>query len=349
MTSRILTRRWPRALLLGSAGMTLGAGAAHAEGDWTRRFRVGLVTAVNVEAEFTFGGAFNLSGNNPGAPGVSGVDHFYDNGQVRVDDTGNAGGYTTFWSYQDAGQYDALNETLTFNGTTSFALQGSDVTNTEEPYFGLDLAYGGRLTDVGTGVLGWEFGFSVMPMNFEDTDPHPVLAERVTHRFSTAGIVVPQAPYSGSSSGIGPAISDVATEIGTSISPGLLTGSRELEALYFDFRLGPNLQWHLGGRWAASLGGGVAMGLVSGEYTFNEQIEFNNGTTLNRGGESSTKLTFGGWGEGMIYWRSDQKAELYLGVQYSALGDATFGSGGREVRLKLGNGIRFLAGIHWIF
>ncbi|HAV61346.1 MAG TPA: hypothetical protein DCY13_03170 [Verrucomicrobiales bacterium] len=339
-----------RSLMLGAAGATLAGGAAHAQGDWSKRFRIGLVTAINVETEFAFGGQFGVTGSDPGQPGVPGLNHVYDDGYVRLDDTGNAGGFTSNWGYENPGQYDAASGTLTFRGTTSFTQNSTRIRTTEEPYYGVDLAYGGRLLDIGTGVFGWGFGFNVLPMKFEDRAPRTVAAERVVHRFSTGGIVVPQAPYQGGLSGQGPVISDLAQEISRESTTGNLTGTRQMEALAFEFRLGPNMQWHLGGRWAASLGAGAAMGVVSGDFDFNERIDFaGGGFTTTRGGDSSTELVFGGWGEALLYYRTDQEAELYVGAQYSIMDDATFGGSGREARLKLGNGIRFLAGIHWIF
>jgi hypothetical protein len=45
-----------------------------------------------------------LGQNDPGPATGGGVDRFYDDGFVRVDATGNPGGYTWFWSYENATQ-----------------------------------------------------------------------------------------------------------------------------------------------------------------------------------------------------------------------------------------------------
>lgn len=42
--------------------------------------------------------------NGPGPASGGGVARFYDDGFVRVDATGNSGGYTSFWSYENASQ-----------------------------------------------------------------------------------------------------------------------------------------------------------------------------------------------------------------------------------------------------
>ncbi len=338
--------------LCGAAGLMLCSTATQAQENpsWTKRFRLGLVAGINLEAEFSLGGAFGVSGVDPGLPGIGGVNHSYDDGYVRLDDTGNAGGYTSNWGYQDSSQYDPTGETLTFRGTTSFNQAGSTATATDEPYYGLDLAYGGRLMEAANGVLGWEFGFMFLPATFEDREPHQVTAQRVVHRFITAGIVLPQAPYNGGTSGVGPVIGDVADELSGETTTGTLTGSRTVEANVMDFRLGPNLQWHLGGRWSASVGGGFALGLVTGDYSFDESIAYESGGTASNSGEfSSTELVYGGYAEALVYFRAEENSEIYVGARYVSMGDATFSGGGREVRLKLGNGLFLAAGIHWIF
>lgn len=341
-----------RRCLLAAAGVMFCSAAAQAQENpsWTKRFRLGLVVGINLEAEFSLGGDFGVSGVAPGLPGVGGGDHSYDDGYVRLDDTGNAGGYTSNWGYRDSSQYDPAAETLTFRGTTSFSQTGSTATATDEPYYGLDLAYGGRVMEAAGGVLGWEFGFMFLPATFENREPHQVTAQRVVHRFSTAGIVLPQAPYNGGTSGVGPVIGDVAEELPGETTTGTLTGSRTVEANVMDFRLGPNLQWHLGGRWAASVGGGFALGLVTGNYSFDESLAYESGgTTSNSGTLSSTELVYGGYAEALVYFRAEENSEIYVGARYVSMGDATFSGGGREVRLKLGNGLFLAAGIHWIF
>jgi len=68
----------------------------HSE-DWTRHFQMGAIAALNISAKFHESGDFKISGNDP----QHGI---YDDGYVRTDDTGNAGGYTGYWGYQKASQ-----------------------------------------------------------------------------------------------------------------------------------------------------------------------------------------------------------------------------------------------------
>src|ERR1041385_972660 len=64
--------------------------------DWSRHFRIGMLVGFNLKASFRLSGEFSVSGSQPGATNVSGLDHFYDDGYVRVDETGNALGKTIY-------------------------------------------------------------------------------------------------------------------------------------------------------------------------------------------------------------------------------------------------------------
>ena len=82
----------------------------------------------NLSAEFgvSAGGAFNAKArfgstadvlpfaNDPGAA-TPGTDHNYDDGYNRVDSSGNAGGMTSDWGYQNGSQYNAVNGTIRMN------------------------------------------------------------------------------------------------------------------------------------------------------------------------------------------------------------------------------------------
>src|SRR6185295_19021010 len=99
------------------------AASAQAEGEWLKHFRVGMSFGLNMKTDFTTSGSFPISGSNPG-PAAPKLDHFYDDGYVRVDQTGDALNRTSFWGYRDATQRDTAAETLTYHGTRSFTASG---------------------------------------------------------------------------------------------------------------------------------------------------------------------------------------------------------------------------------
>src|SRR4051812_15285073 len=78
----------------GLVGLALLASHARAEEpydpSWTKNFRVGALTGLGIKGQIKLRGSLGGSGNNP-ANGT------YDDGYVRGDATGNAGGQTSNW------------------------------------------------------------------------------------------------------------------------------------------------------------------------------------------------------------------------------------------------------------
>jgi hypothetical protein len=333
------------------AGVTLAVCSARAQEDWTKRFRIGATAAFNISADFSTSGTFDVGGNGPGPVGVPGQNHFYDDGYVRVDNTGNAGGYTTYWGYDDPSQYDPRANTLTYQSTTSFDQSQNTGTIDDAPYFGFDMAYGTTLTEIWGGALGWELGFTLLPINITGSDSSPTTGSRTVHQFSTGGLIMPQAPYNGSAVGTGPAIQDIATGLTTEESTGTLYGSRDLDSMLYNIRLGANARWDLGGRWSMSAGLGFATGIVTSDYTYKETIVYDlgGGTSNYSGSYRSTDYVFGGYGELMVYCQVEKSGELYLGGQYMGMTSVHMSDQGRDAELNLNGGIFITAGIHWAF
>jgi hypothetical protein len=320
------------------------------ENEWPRHFRVGALVGLNLEAEFTMGGNFTVSGSQPGEPGQPGVNHIYDDGYVRVDQTGNAQGRTSFWGYQNASQYDPVAQTLTYHSAKSFAASGN-AESEDAPYFGVDMAYGGKLWRWGPTQIGWEFGFGFLPISIKDNQPVEADTIRTVHTFSTGGILLPGAPYNGGPSGIGPTIPDLATALpdDDEIS-GSITGSRTLDVSLYVARLGPMLHWELHPRWAVSFSAGPAVGYVDGELRFDETIvSADGGNANNRGRTGDADFVFGGYVNATLLFHAEEHGDIYVGVQYMPLGSASVSGGGREARLDMSGGLYFSAGVNWPF
>lgn len=322
--------------------------------DWPRHFRVGMLVGFNVNASFSMNGQFSVSGSNPGDAGVSGQNHFYDDGYVLRDATGNALGRTSFWGYDQPSQYNPTAQTLTFHSAESFQANASAKVE-GAPSFGFDLAYGGRLAHWGAARINWEFGFGLLPISIKDTATIPGTVSRKIHTFSTEGILLPTAPYHGGSSGIGPTIKDVATDVSDLSSsvgdtgPGTITGSRTLDTTLYVFRLGPLVHWELSPRWAVSASAGPAVGLVNGDLKYDELVQAGNTSGINTGSVGGSDWVFGGYVGATVMYHAVPNGDIYLGVQYMPLGTAQIGGGGREAKLDLSGGVYISAGINWPF
>jgi hypothetical protein len=326
------------------AALTVAARPAQGQGDddWTRHFRVGTQIGLNIKADFSMSsGSFQISGKQPG---------IYDDGYVLVDQTGNAQGYTSYWGYQNPSQYDPVSQTLSMHSATSFTYSGGGASGGFAPYVGFDMAYGGNLFRWGRTQIGWELGFGLLPIEIEDAHPLTVTVTRTVQSFNTGGIFMPTAPYNGGPSGIGPTIVDTATAQPDDTVGGTVTGSRTLDVTLYNIRLGPTVYRPLGRRLAVEASGGFALGVVSGDYKFDETIVLADGSSaVNTWKIGATDVVYGGYVNAVLLYHVVPNGDIYLGAQFMPLGNASVSSGGRQARLNLGSGVYFSGGINWPF
>lgn len=327
------------------AGLLAASTEGVAYDDWVRHFRLGTWVGFNIGADFSVSGTVPLGAAQPGVAGIGGVDRTYDDGYVRVDETGNAQGVTSYWGYQDASQLSG--STLIYRASKSFTTADS-VSKDGGPQFGLDMAYGWNLRQWGTSRLGVEFGFGLLPVDLKDSRALSGVFERSVHAFDTGGILVPQAPYSGGSSGIGPTIRDIPTALPDETTPGQLTGFRQIDAWLYNLRLGPQYYQDIGQKWGFSASGGFATGIVAGDYVFDETVFVGGASGVrNVGRIGKTDFVFGAYANTLLYYHLTDQADIYAGVQWMMLGDTRFSNANREAVLKMGSGFQVLVGINW--
>jgi hypothetical protein len=307
--------------------------------DWTRHFRIGALVAMNISANFSMNGTFGISGNNP-AQGI------YDDGYVRVDNTGDVGGGTTYWGYKNASQLNGT--TLTMDAATSF----SGTSNSKEnggAFPGFEMAYGDNLWYWKHARVGWELGFGLMPITITDNSPMSAIVDQSAYAFNVGNVVIPEAPYSGNPSGSSVMIPDTASAINQSLTVGTVTGTHSLEVILYTLRLGPSFYWDLTEHVGMSLGAGPAVGVVSGNYKYDEIITASGVSAHNSGQIGGTDLVYGGYVNATVMYHVMDNGDIYAGVQFMPMSDATVGGGGREGQLNLGGQLYFSVGINWPF
>ncbi len=332
-------------------GLVLGLVQAQSQivSDWMNQLRVGGLVGFNINADFTTHGQFSISESKPGPAGVSGVDHLYDDGYVRVDQTGNAQGYTSYWGYENASQYNGANHTLQMHSATSFTTSHSG-NNSDAPYVGAELAYTANPWLWGETHLGFEFGFGYLPIQIKDNMQAQASVTRSIYSFDTGGILMPTAPYNGGPSGIGPTIHDIATALPGDTVPGTIGGTQTLEVNLLILRLGPSFYWDLGQHFGASAGAGAAVGIMPGELKYDELITLPDGSTAhNQAQADSTPITFGGYVGGAVMWHAVSHGDIYVSAQFMPMGSKTFDGQGRQARLNLQGQVLISAGVNWPF
>jgi hypothetical protein len=339
------------------AVLTLSLTRAHAQydPDWMWNVRAGVMAGFNIKASFKTGTSLSLSGNNPGATNKPAVNHFFDDGYVRVDDFGNSGGFTTYWGYQNASQVDAANHQLLYHNASSFnTANGTSLSgHSDNADIGFDLAFGGYPWRMEHMRIGFDLGFGYLPItsSAKESAVAGTVAQNV-YSFDTGTIVVPGAPYNGGRSGFGqPSIHDSMSLLSSSGSNATLSGSQTLDVTLYSFRLGPSLYWDLSRYFGLSVSAGPAIGIVSGELRFNDTVTIigDGPATPHKGGFSSTEFVYGGYVNATLTYHAVANGDIYLSAQYMPLSNANFSGGGRSAKLDMHGAVYVSAGINWPF
>jgi len=330
------------ALLAGTAAVS---SATHAQAaDWTKHFRVGMQVTLNIEAEFSGGGLFDI----PIREGR------YDNGYVLADSTGDPV-VTTNWGYDTDEQFDPATRLMTFSRAESFSGQIGDSTKDDSPYLGVELAYGTAITRWGDALIGWEAGYSFLPIGISDS--------RTASGFTTVGrypyripdgVIVPPAGHRGTASGLPgqPVIErDLAGDPTFEDIAGRASVSRKLDVSLHTLRAGPTIHLELARRWAFQGGLGPAIGYVTGDYEFDERITATGGGTSTRaeGDFGADEFVYGGYAQALLLFHFEEHGDIYAGLQFMGLTGGDFEEGDRSAKLNLGSTLSFLIGVNWPF
>jgi hypothetical protein len=332
-----IRRSWP-VVLASSAAIT----APQAEAaDWTKHFRVGMQITLNIEADISSGGFFEFE-TRPGE---------YDDGYVRPDATRNPD-QTTNFRFESDDQVDPAARTLTYHRAESFSTEFSETTRDDSPYVGLELAYGTAITRWGNALIGWEAGYSFLPISIKDRRNLRGLLEigEYVHPHPDT-VTIPSAPYTGPTSGQGGVVIDRnATRGESEFFPGVARGSRGLDVSLHTLRLGPTIHFELARRWAVQGGVGPMVGYVTGDYSFDEELTREGEATQRANGEfGGDDFVYGGYAQALLLFHFEEHGDIYAGLQLMSLSGTEFEEGDRRAKLDMGATLSFLIGVNWPF
>lgn len=204
----------------------------------------------NISARFDGSGAL-AAHSAPGSPTGTAVNREYDDGYVRVDSEGNAGGVTWYWGYRNATQVPG-NDTLLLHSASAMP-DGSSTADADNPSLGFEVAY---LRDFSrSDRFAWGLRSSLGYADIGITDSRPVHspAHLLTDVYPLNGITPPGDPtlpgwqYEGARDLPGPVINSAPQErrTDTLVDAAVTTGSRQLDTGVFAWKLGPWLEFSL--------------------------------------------------------------------------------------------------------
>ena len=119
--------------------------------------------------------------------------------------------------------------------------------------------------------------------------------------------------------------------------------------MLYTLRLGPSIYWDFNRYLGMSVSAGPAIGIVSGDFKFDQDVTANAATAHTSGHVSGTDVVYGGYANTKVMCHIIRNGDIYLGAQYMPLGKATIGGGGNQARLDLEGTVYLSAGINWTF
>jgi hypothetical protein len=314
----------------------------HATTEHDSWFSFGPQFGLNLNARFNYLG--NGSSYSPGPATGGGINRTYQDGFVKVDSSGNAGGKTWNWGYQNSSQ--VLPGSILMQSSTATVGSSEDNGN---PQHGFDLAFGHRQGTAPGGHWGWQGAFDFMTISVHDSSPRMGTAKLTSDLYSLGGNTPPPAPYAGSFNGPGVLLSDSPTRFVTANSI-LITGQRTLEAQMYSLRAGPYYEFALGKRWTGRLGGGLALALAESQYSYNETLTFGGGTSIaSNGASSGADFLAGGYAEAKLLFAVDDQISLFAGAQYEYFGTFSQTAGNEQAQLDTSGGVNVLFGVEVSF
>jgi hypothetical protein len=340
--------------LLGTValGAVLHATAADIR-DGNNRFSLNAAFGLNIKASFQ-----NLAAPppDPGPPTGTQVDRFYDNGYVRVDVSGNAGGQTTWWKFDEAlgATYDGLpGGAVTLTSTRSPA-QGSAFSGKDDPQFGLDFGYARRLIRIGDDgnpwmIIGLEAGFTWLDLVMRNNASVSGTATTADTFHLAPGNVVLGSSFEGNYLGDppGPLLGTAPTR---SLTAGTSSVMNTLDGQIWGFKVGPVFEIMLGSRASLALSGGLAVAGVDADYNWSEALTIGAGpasTTLGNNGISQWNV--GGYVKGELAMALGNGWSAQAGIQYANIGQFQTVAGRYSAQLDLRDTLLVTVGLGYSF
>jgi hypothetical protein len=297
------------------------------------RFSFGPTFGLNFKADF------NNQSANPG-PATGDANHSYNDGYVRVDSSGDAGGLTTYWGYQNASQ--VVGNTMQFH-----AVQGGSSSATGNPQYGGEFMYQrvlGTLPFI-SGDWGLEtaFGFTEIDLQENYSGTVPVTLDT----YQLGGVVPPGPGYNGTFQGPGPLLGDTPTRSTTSAN---VAGYQRLSGQLFSLRLGPFAELNITHKLSLAASVGLTLAPATVDYDFSETATLSGGGVIADSGHSSrTRLLYGPYAGATLNYDFTKCWGLYVGARFQNLTDLDQSVNGRNARLDLGSTMYATIGATWKF
>lgn len=307
---------------------------------------------VSLRFGLNISGKFKGIGNslNPNSVPPAGQ---YADGYVLTDISGNFGGQTWYWGYQNPGQVNAAANSINFDNYSAPGFPKEESAD-QSTYIGCEVTYNYELgvkEDWHHLAYGMEVAANYMPINFDSRVSYngPVTQQTDTYGY-TSGTTPPGAPYAGSYEGPGFLINVPRTGTATTVIPdATLATQQHFDANLWGFRLGPYFESPVTDKLDLHASGGFALGLLDANANWSETLSLPGSTLASQGTGKNFKVLCGFYAGVDAVYHLDKQWSLDIGAQFQDLGKHDYNYGGRTVELDLSKSIFIQAGFSYSF
>jgi YD repeat-containing protein len=316
------------------------------------RFSFNARFGLNISAKFKRARSMSLT--TPPRTTPDGNRYNYDDGYVLTDISGNAGGQTWNWGYDQPGQI--AGNTISMHRSTILANAPSATgVDEDDPQSGFEFTYDRELGNRDKLHYGLEAAVNYMNISLKDTSVFSGNVSRLTDAYPfTPGTTPPLTPpsYQGSFNGPGFVLGSTPVSSTTALIPGgaTIVDQRNYDADIWGFRLGPYAEYPLSQNIDLWFSGGLAAALVDGSASWKETAFIaGGGTAVGSGGGSDLGLLWGGYLSAKVSWQLSERWSAEGGVQYQYLGTYEHNFGGQVMQLDLSKSVFITVGLGYSF
>lgn len=293
-----------------------------------------------ITARFKDLGTITLPPNPRTTP--NGDPYNYNNGYVYTDVSGNAGGQTWYWGYDNSTTQRSGNTILLSRSTPDPNAESPAGVGDGDPNFGWELTYDRELGKVGKLRYGVEAAVNYTRVSFSDGSSFSGNEDQVTDAYpftpgTTPPVATPGAPYQGTFNGPGfligsTPVSSTTTVAGTTV----IAGQRKFNSDIWGARLGPYIAYPLTERLNLSCSAGFSAGLLVNSATWNETIYVGpTAVGTSTGSGRDTAFVWGGYASANVDWEFTRHWTAGGGIEFQDLGLYQQDLGSRAIELDL--------------
>jgi hypothetical protein len=344
-------------VLLFIFGITVGSGRADDNpSNW--QVRVSANTMFNVSASLKGHPGSPLLSSSHDQPGAAN----YDNGYVGRDVSGDPN-FSSYWGYSQSSQQIISGGNVVgvnYERTTPLPNAGSP-SKDADPSPGGEITLRRQIAKWGKARSGLELGASYNYVNLKDASAYSTAGQRVGYSYNLPypvdASLFPPAGYQGPFNGLGVILNPTPTLGQTTVVPNTVSvsGSREVDADIFGFRLGPYLELPISKRFSASISAGALLTVVSDRATWSENLTVNtatvNGYWIGQSSvaDDSCDVTAGFYAGADLGYLLSKNWALFGGVRFQDAGTFTHHLGQGQMDLNLGQTVSVNFGIGFNF